>query len=70
MTGLALVYISCKTDLLDLDTILDLMKSVSLACSLMTLADVKEPEMKTFVDAFTKPIGRYRVEVGGKMICG
>jgi hypothetical protein len=36
----------------------------------MTLTDVKEPEMKTFVDAFTKPIGRYRVEVDGKMICG
>jgi hypothetical protein len=36
----------------------------------MTLADGKEPPTKIFVDVRLNPIGRYRVDVNGKMICG
>jgi hypothetical protein len=36
----------------------------------MTLADCKEPPTKIFVDVRLNPIGRYRVDVNGKMICG
>ena len=36
----------------------------------MTLADVSLEFMKTLIDERLKPIGRYTIEVGGKMIWG
>ena len=69
-SGLQPVYISCRTDLFDVPTIFDFIKMVSFACNLMTFADGKEPLIKTLVDPRIKPMGRYKVDVVGKMIWG
>ena len=60
-SGLAEVYIYCKTDVLNI---------VSVACNLMTFWDDKKLLEKILVDVRLKPIGRYKVEVDGNINWG
>ena len=69
-SGLADVYISYKTDFVELATILDFINIVSFACNLMTFWEVKLELIKILVDPRLKPIGKYKVELAGNIIWG
>ncbi len=58
---LAVVYISCKTALVEDATIFDFINIVSFAFNLMTFCDGKILLETILVHARLKPIGRYKV---------
>ena len=66
-SGLAVVYISCKTALVEDATIFDFINIVSFACKLMTFWDGRILLEKILVDARLKHIGRYKVAPFGNI---
>jgi hypothetical protein len=70
-SGMAVLYISCRTDRLELDTTPLLMKIVSLAWRLMKLDYVIDPsDENVFVDPIVKPNGRHNIVGAVKMSWG